>query len=58
MINNESEFSRTLKKIGDFLIILMPIFSVGYFLFGHLSTRRKGAGRRTQYSRHRTLGGG
>jgi len=33
MKNNESKFSQTLKKIGDFLIILMPIFSVGYFFW-------------------------
>ena len=33
MKNNESKFGRTLKKIGDFLVILMPIFSVGYFFW-------------------------
>ena len=30
MKNNESKFNRALKKIGDFLIILMPIFGIGY----------------------------
>ena len=33
MINNESKFSQTLKKIGGILIFLMPIFSVGYFFW-------------------------
>jgi hypothetical protein len=33
MINNELKFSQTLKKIGDILTIIMPIFSVGYFFW-------------------------
>ena len=37
MKNTESKFSQTLKKIGDFLIILMPIFSVGYFFWVRFS---------------------
>lgn len=33
MTINQSKFSREIKKTDDFLIILMPVFSVGYFFW-------------------------